>query len=80
MIKNERQYLITKNQARKFKETIEVLRRTTADKHSVLVKAQRDALESQLRDLKSQIGEYEKLRSGKLTKLKKPHLRIFTLP
>jgi ribosome-binding protein aMBF1 (putative translation factor) len=71
MIKNERQYLITKAQAKKFKEAITAFDNETTDTHPLLAKAQREALESQLAELKLQIDEYEKLRSGKIKRLKK---------
>ena len=70
MIKNERQYLITKAQVRKFKEAIEAFESNTPKAQPRLVKAQRDALESQLAELDAQLKEYAKLRSGKLRKLK----------
>ncbi len=66
MIKNERQYRITKAHAQKFEKTMHEL--TTASKpgvHPVLRKAQRDALKSQLSDLRRELVEYETLRSGK---------------
>jgi ribosome-binding protein aMBF1 (putative translation factor) len=71
MIKNERQYLITRAQAKKFKEAIAALENKANDTHPLLAKAQRDALESQLAELNAQLEEYEKLRAGKLRKLKK---------
>lgn len=71
MIKNERQYMITKAQARKFKDAIAAFDSKTLDTHALLVKAQRDALESQLAELDAQLKEFERLRSGKLRKLKK---------
>lgn len=71
MIKNERQYLITKAQAGKFREAIAAFDSKKPDAHPLLVKAQRDALESQLAELDAQLKEYERLRSGKLRKLKK---------
>jgi ribosome-binding protein aMBF1 (putative translation factor) len=70
MIKNERQYLITKAQAKKFKEAIETFDNKTTNTHPLLAKAELEALESQLADLKWQLDEYEKLRSGKLKRLK----------
>jgi hypothetical protein len=75
MIKNERQYLITKAQANKFKEAIGAFDNKTTDTHPLLAKAQREALESQLAELKWQLDEYEKLRSGKLKRLKKSPFR-----
>ncbi len=71
MIKNERQYLITKAQANKFKEAIAAFDSKATDTHPLLAKAQREALESQLAELKLQIDEFEKLRSGKIKRLKK---------
>jgi hypothetical protein len=41
------------------------------DTHPLLAKTQREALESQLAELKCQLDEYEKLRSGKLKRLTK---------
>ncbi|NOT56018.1 MAG: helix-turn-helix transcriptional regulator [Deltaproteobacteria bacterium] len=66
MIKNERQYRMTKAQADKFTQALRELRgagKRTA--HPVLHKAQLDALRSQLADLACEITEYERLRSGK---------------
>ena len=66
MIKNERQYRITKAHAEKFAHTLHEL--TTTRKpgvHPVLHKAQIDALKSQLGDLQRELTEYETLRSGK---------------
>ena len=71
MIKNERQYLITKTQAKKFKEAIEAFDNKKTDSHPLLKKAQREAMESQFTELKWQLDEYDKLRSGKLKRLKK---------
>jgi HTH-type transcriptional regulator/antitoxin HigA len=78
VIKNERQHLITKAQAKKFKEAIEAFDNKTTDTPPLLAKAQREALESQLAELKWQLDEYEKLRSGKLKRLKKSS-RTFSL-
>jgi DNA-binding XRE family transcriptional regulator len=79
MIKNERQYAITKAQARKFKDAIEAIDARQAGMHSLLVKAQHDALESQLAELNAQLTEYEMLRSGKLKKLKKSRFQNLPL-
>ena len=67
MIKNERQYRITKAQADKFIRALDDLdkqTKNTTQVHPLLQKAQRDALSSQLADLRSEIEEYEVLRSG----------------
>jgi ribosome-binding protein aMBF1 (putative translation factor) len=79
MIKNERQYTITKAQARKFKDAIEAMSLGKTHTHPLLVKAQRDALESQIAELEAQLKEYEKLRSGKLKKLKKSRFQDLPL-
>lgn len=71
MIKNQRQYLVTKTQERKFHEALAAFEGTTSGGHPLLKKAQREALESQLAELKQQLAEYEKLRSGKLKRLPK---------
>lgn len=67
MIKNERQYRITKAQAEKFDAAIRNLEAAPPDKrlHPKLQKAQLDALRSQLSDLQRDLEEYEALKSGK---------------
>ena len=63
MIKNERQYKITKTQAEKFAKAIAAL----AEKKSadpLLSQLEKDALRSQLGELQQEITEYEKLRDG----------------
>jgi transcriptional regulator with XRE-family HTH domain len=64
MIKNERQYRITKAQADKFAEAIRQVETTPSSTNPLMVKASREALESQLADLHADIEEYERLRSG----------------
>lgn len=68
MIKNERQYRITKAQADKFEQALARQVATTPETdnriHPLVQKAQRDALISQLEDLKTQLREYNLLRSG----------------
>ena len=66
MIKNQRQYRITKTQVERFERTIAgVTAKPNRNLHPVLRKAQVDALKSQLADLKSELREYVALRSGK---------------
>ncbi len=66
MIKNERQYRMTKAQAEKFAKALQELATTPKRRvHPVLHKAQIDALKSQLGDLQRELTEYETLRSGK---------------
>ena len=66
MIKNERQYRITKAQAGKFAKAIREMKSGPKSMaQPVLRKAQIDAMESQLADLQHEIDEYEALSSGK---------------
>ena len=67
MIKNERQYRITKAQAARFAKTLERLRQGsggTGGVHPRIVQAQADAIRSQLADLERELREYETLRAG----------------
>lgn len=69
MIKNERQYRITKAQAEKFTSALEELQKSSRAEsvtHPLLRKAEEDALQSQLDDLSAQIEEYDALRSGRV--------------
>lgn len=70
MIKNERQYKITKGQINKFKAALEKFEKQKPKAHPMLVKAQKDAMKSELAVLKVQVKDYEKLRSGKYKVLK----------
>ena len=66
MIKNDRQYRITKAQSGKFAEAIREMKASPKSEiHPLLRKAQIDAMESQLGDLQREIEEYETLRSGR---------------
>lgn len=67
MIKNEKQYRITRAQARRFKEALAELTREERPSNVTprLWQAQRDAAESQLRDLEKQIDAYEQLHHSK---------------
>ena len=68
MIKNERQYQITKSQLKAFEESLKnVTEHLLADSTSELAKVHRDALESQREQFLSDIGEYERLRSGEVS-------------
>lgn len=66
MICNERQYKLTKAQAKKFHEALSTLKKEEKQKiHPKIRKAEIAGLEGQLKDLKKQLREYESLRSGK---------------
>jgi transcriptional regulator with XRE-family HTH domain len=72
MIKNERQYRITKAQATKLAQALEHLRTGAVGGTPVpplLQKAQEDALRSQVTDLHTEIAEYEALQSQRHTVL-----------
>lgn len=67
MIKNERQYRITKAQASRFSEALRELEGETAEglrMHPLLLKAKKDAVRSQLADLEDELRDYERLKSG----------------
>ena len=68
MIKNERQYKITRTQAERFARTLDGLRGRPegADGvHPVIAQAQVDAVSSQLADLEAELREYEAVREGR---------------
>ena len=67
MIKNERQYRITRAQADRFSQTLHDLRQRpdeSAKVHPLIAQAQEDALKSQIADLKDELLEYESLKAG----------------
>ncbi len=71
MIKNEKQYRITKAQARRFTEALAELSRQERPSNISprLWQAQRDTAESQLQELQEQIDAYESLHMGKSKEL-----------
>ncbi len=67
MIKNERQYRITKAQAAKLDAALESFSTQTTNEgttHPRLIKAQADALRSQLESLQGELREYEGIKEG----------------
>ena len=63
MIKNERQYKITKSQIAKFEAALDEL--TARDgANARLRKLEEDALRSQLDELRNEVGQYDQLRGG----------------
>ena len=64
MIKNERQYRVTKAQAGRFRQALIELKSSNRAP-SLLRKAQTEAIGSQLEQLERQIEDYEQLKSGK---------------
>jgi DNA-binding Xre family transcriptional regulator len=72
MIKNERQYRITKAQAQEFERGLKEMREAPADDKQldpIIRQAMEDAMASQLSTLHRELGEYEALRSGECTVL-----------
>lgn len=70
MIKNERQYRITKAQMDRFGDSLSELRqKSDAEMHPIQRRVQIDALQSQHKELKMLVDEYEALREGKLSVL-----------
>lgn len=67
MITNERQYLITKAEVRRFEQALAKTDEQNKNLHSALRKAAREGLESQLQELREQLEEYEALRAGTQT-------------
>ena len=68
MIKNERQYRITKAQAEKLDAALKVLSARSAgdlNMHPRLIKAQKDGLRSQLDSLHRELREFKELKEGK---------------
>ena len=68
MIKNDRQYNITKAQAEKFAKALQEIPEEKPPQNKLyptLAKAQREALQSQYQELKQELIEYQELKSGK---------------
>ncbi|UYO41003.1 XRE family transcriptional regulator [Rhodopseudomonas palustris] len=72
MIKNERQYKLTRSQAQKFETALKNFSELALLRdgfNPILIKAQRDALESQLKSLNAEISTYEALKHGRIRTL-----------
>ena len=70
MIKNERQYRITRTQADKFAGAIAALssqERTDDRIHPLIQQSQVEAMRGQLSDLQEQLAEYDALKTGDRT-------------
>ena len=70
MIKNERQYRITKAEAERFEQVLAKLTVGAVRQgqlHPRMAQAEREAIESQLNDLLQEIKEYEDLKFGKIS-------------
>ncbi len=66
MIANELQYRTTQRAAREFEEALERLDTDAKDRPDWIRRTMRDAMESQLADLRSELTEYDALRSGQV--------------
>ena len=64
MIKGERQYRFTKAQANRFSQTLQSLGKADGV-HPLIVKAQREALSSQIADLEDELHKYESINTGR---------------
>ena len=66
MIKNARQYRITKSQAEKFRSSIQSIkmRQPVNDKEAKLWQVHLSAMNSMLEELRNEMGEYDRLRAG----------------
>ncbi len=64
MITNERQYLVTKAEVDRFEAALNQADEQNNALHPKLRKAAREGLESQLRELREALFEYESLRAG----------------
>ena len=67
MIKNERQYIITRAQADRFTQALRQYEDGASKPegvHPLLLQAREDALRSQLADLEDELREYEELKAG----------------
>ena len=66
MIANERQYRITNAAAREFEEVLARLETVEAHRSPEMRRVMREAMESQLDELREEIAAYDALRSGKV--------------
>lgn len=77
MITNQRQYRITKSEARKFEQAIEAARgrAPSSDVHPRIHQAMIESLESELAVLREQLKRYEALKAGKVKSRRARSLR-----
>ncbi len=75
MITNERQYRITKEEAEKFAAALEREEGGATHLDPLLRTAMREALESQLQELREELADYEAVRTGQVRVLELASLR-----
>jgi ribosome-binding protein aMBF1 (putative translation factor) len=69
MISNEREYQITKEEAERFERAIQAGDRQGTDLDPLIRQAMREAMESQLEELREELVEYDALRYGHIAVL-----------
>ena len=69
MITNERQYRITRRWLARFRKDIATMQKAAQETSDGMAKVHLDALKSEEEVLSGQVMEYERLRSGQITKL-----------
>ncbi len=67
MIQNERQYRVTRTQVATFERALAQLDGRAEELHPIALRAQRNALTSQLETLKAELARFEALRAGQVT-------------
>jgi transcriptional regulator with XRE-family HTH domain len=67
MIKNEKQYGVTKNNLKKFQDAIKVISESSTSKNPLLLKLQIDSIQSQIDVFEEEIEMYESLKQGDIT-------------
>lgn len=67
MIKNERQYKITKVKIKDFRHSIAMLEEKISNDHDALLELECDALKGQTFDLEKELKEYEDLKAGNIS-------------
>ncbi len=67
MIKNEKQYGVTKNNLKKFQDAIKVISESSSSKNPLLLKLQIDSIQSQIDIFEEEIKIYEGLKKGAIT-------------
>lgn len=71
MIKNEKQYGVTKNNLKKFQDAIKVISQSNSSKNPLLLKLQTDSIQSQIDIFEEEIKMYEGLKKGAITNVSK---------
>lgn len=74
MIKNERQYKISKTKVEQFNSSLSSLQQKIVQSDDPFLKLEYDALQGQMLDLKRELQEYDDLKSGNI-----PILEFFSI-